>query len=58
MTILLPSPTVNETTVAGLTIRAQRKGDGPVLVVLHHSFGSPGWLPFYDDLARGWSWFR
>jgi pimeloyl-ACP methyl ester carboxylesterase len=52
MTILLPSPTVNETTVAGLTIRAQRKGDGPVLVVLHHSFGSPGWLPFYDDLAR------
>ena len=51
MTALLPSPTVLETTVAGLTIRAERKGDGPLVVVLHHSFGSPGWLPFYDDLA-------
>jgi len=51
MTALLPSPTVLETTVAGLAIRAERKGDGPIVVVLHHSFGSPGWLPFYDDLA-------
>lgn len=52
MTVLLPSPTVTETSVAGLTICTQRKGDGPLLVVFHHSFGSPGWLPFYDDLSR------
>jgi pimeloyl-ACP methyl ester carboxylesterase len=51
MPALLPTPIAFETTVAGLSIHSQRKGDGPMLVVLHHSFGSPGWLPFYDDLA-------
>jgi pimeloyl-ACP methyl ester carboxylesterase len=52
MTALLPSPSVFETDVAGLSIQSMRKGDGPMLALLHHSFGSPGWLPFYDDLAR------
>lgn len=40
-----------ETSVAGLTIRSRTQGSGPAVVVFHHSFGSPGWLPFYDDLA-------
>jgi pimeloyl-ACP methyl ester carboxylesterase len=38
-------------TVAGLTIRGVRGGDGRPVVVLHHSFGHPGPLPFYDELA-------
>ena len=26
-------------------------GDGAPAVILHHSWGSPGWLPFHDELA-------
>jgi pimeloyl-ACP methyl ester carboxylesterase len=52
MVAMLPGPNRFETPVAGLSVHALRKGDGPMLVVLHHSFGNPGWLPFYDDLAR------
>ena len=52
MPVLLPNPTAYDTAVAGLSIHTHRKGDGPMVVVLHHSFGNPGWLPFYDDLSR------
>lgn len=38
--------------VAGTTIRARSAGTGPPVVVLHHSYGSPGWVALYDDLAR------
>ncbi|MEJ2133575.1 MAG: alpha/beta fold hydrolase [Gammaproteobacteria bacterium] len=33
-------------------IHLLRGGSGSALVVLHHSWGSPGWTPFYDHLAR------
>lgn len=37
--------------VAGLTVRYLRGGSGVPLVTLHHSTGSPGWLPLHDELA-------
>jgi pimeloyl-ACP methyl ester carboxylesterase len=40
------------TEVAGVRISSAGRGEGPAVVVLHHSFGSPGWLPFHDHLAR------
>ena len=38
--------------VAGLKVNALQDGSGPNIVVLHHSTGSPGWIPFYDHLAE------
>ena len=32
-------------------IHLLRAGAGPALVVLHHSWGSPGWTPLYERLA-------
>jgi pimeloyl-ACP methyl ester carboxylesterase len=40
-----------ELQVAGVSVRAQAAGTGQPLIVLHHSFGNPGWLPLYDDLS-------
>jgi len=37
--------------VAGLTLRYLKGGSGVPLVTLHHSTGSPGWLPVHDELA-------
>ena len=37
--------------VSGLNVSALQDGSGPHLVVLHHSTGSPGWIPFFDHLA-------
>jgi pimeloyl-ACP methyl ester carboxylesterase len=37
--------------VAGLQLRVLEKGTGDPVLVLHHSTGSPGWLPFCDELA-------
>ena len=38
--------------VAGLKVSAMQDGSGSHVVVLHHSTGSPGWIPFYDQLAE------
>jgi pimeloyl-ACP methyl ester carboxylesterase len=38
--------------VAGCAIRSLTGGDGPPVVVLHHSFGNPGWLPFHRELSE------
>jgi pimeloyl-ACP methyl ester carboxylesterase len=38
--------------IAGGTISALIGGNGPPLVVVHHSIGSTGWTPLFDDLAR------
>jgi pimeloyl-ACP methyl ester carboxylesterase len=37
--------------VAGLNLHVLKGGTGSPLVVLHHSTGNPGWVPFYEKLA-------
>ena len=49
------SYTDNTIEVAGLSVRYLQGGDGPTIVVLHHSTGSLGWLPFYDLLAENYT---
>ena len=39
------------TTVAGLGMREYTGGSGDPLVMLHHSFGNPGWMPIHEALA-------
>jgi len=38
--------------VAGLSLRYLKGGAGAPLIVLHHSTGNPGWIPFYERLAE------
>src|SRR5262249_37013645 len=38
--------------VAGLALRYLKGGAGRPVVVLHHSTGNPGWIPFYERLAE------
>lgn len=38
--------------VAGLTVRYLRGGEGAPVMTLHHSTGSPGWLPLHEALAK------
>ena len=40
---------------AGLSIRSLQGGSGPAAVVLHHSSGNLGWVPFYEALAQRYS---
>jgi pimeloyl-ACP methyl ester carboxylesterase len=37
---------------AGLTLRYLEGGSGQALVTLHHSTGSPGWLPVHEELSK------
>jgi pimeloyl-ACP methyl ester carboxylesterase len=49
----MPSDWVEvEKVVATTRVKVRRKGEGPPLVVLHHDFGTPPDLPFYDLLAQ------
>jgi len=38
--------------VAGRKLRVLEGGKGAPLVVLHHSTGNPGWVPFHERLAE------
>ena len=41
--------------VAGLSVRYLQGGSGPNAVVLHHSSGNLGWIPFYEALAQNFT---
>lgn len=47
--------TESSTEVAGLNLRYLQGGSGPAAVVLHHSTGNLGWVPFYEALARNFT---
>ena len=53
MTTATAAETHSETTVevAGNAMRVLQDGSGEAVVVLHHSTGNPGWLPFHAALA-------
>jgi pimeloyl-ACP methyl ester carboxylesterase len=44
-------PEQHQTQVAGLNLYALRAGRGPAVVLLHHSFGNPGWTALHAELA-------
>jgi pimeloyl-ACP methyl ester carboxylesterase len=41
--------------IAGLQTQLLSAGSGPPLLVLHHDIGNPGWLMFYEALAKSFS---
>lgn len=47
--------TESTTEVAGLSVRYLQGGSGPAAVVLHHSSGNLGWIPFYEALAKSFT---
>jgi len=46
------SYTEGELALATGNIKYLEQGSGTPVVILHHSWGSPGWLPFHDRLAE------
>ena len=52
MTTATESHTEHTIEVAGLALRYLKGGVGTPVVVLHHSTGNPGWIPFYERLAE------
>ena len=49
------SHTARAIQVAGLNVHLLEGGSGEPAVVLHHSTGNPGWIPFYEELAGKFS---
>ncbi len=54
MSIAAAERTSRDVQVAGLRIRINSAGSGPLVVVLHHSSG-PFWTPFHDALASSFT---
>ena len=52
MTTATDTHTEHTIEVAGLALRYLKGGAGTPVVVLHHSTGNPGWIPFYERLAE------
>lgn len=52
MTTAAAAHTETTIQVAGKNIRLLQGGTGAPALFLHHSTGSPGWLPIHDELSR------
>ena len=52
MTTATEQHTEHTLEVGGLALRYLKGGAGAPVVVLHHSTGNPGWVPFYERLAE------
>lgn len=52
MTAATAAHTEQSVVVANRKVRALTGGSGSPAVVLHHSVGNPGWLPFHEALAQ------
>ena len=51
MSVTTTSETEEMLEVASCKVHLQKGGRGRPLVILHDDVGSPGWLPFYEELA-------
>src|SRR5436309_9329243 len=45
----------DKVTVAGLSVRLLKKGEGPPLLYLHDGLGNLGWAPFHERLAQSFT---
>ena len=52
MTTSTETHTTEQIAVAGRRVQYLTGGTGDPVLVLHHSIGNPGWLPFYEQLAQ------
>ena len=52
MTTSIETHATEQIQVAGSRVQYLKGGSGDPLLVLHHSIGNPGWLPFYEQLAE------
>jgi pimeloyl-ACP methyl ester carboxylesterase len=51
MVVAVPTPAPTTVEVCGLRVCSLESGRGQPLVVLHHSFGNPGWTSLFEDLS-------
>ncbi len=52
MSTMTTSETEEMIEVVSCKVHLRKGGRGGALVILHDDVGSPGWLPFYEELAR------
>jgi pimeloyl-ACP methyl ester carboxylesterase len=52
MTTSTETHSVDQAEVAQRRVQYLRGGSGAPVLVLHHSIGNPGWMPFYETLAQ------
>ena len=52
MSAMTASETEEMIEVVSCKVHLRKGGRGEALVILHDDVGSPGWLPFYEELAR------
>ena len=55
MTTSTDTHTIEEIQVAGGRVQYLQGGSGDNVLVLHHSTGNPGWMPFFDQLASSFA---
>ncbi len=51
MSAMTTSETEEMIEVVSSKVHLRKGGSGEALVILHDDVGSPGWLPFYEELS-------